>query len=117
MGWEGEAQDDKVKAAVVDRIKNKIAQNVSLLVRTRLWKAVVVEWIRAFEPTGTGSTQTRRQLVNSIFENRVPSLEVVNDRETQAFIDDIRTLFNQAVEEVRKDLAEAQDEQRLISKD
>lgn len=68
-------------------------------------------WLRAdrnrqhADPAAVGELHFRKSCAN---------LEVVNDRKTQAFIDDIRTPFNQAKEGVRKELAEALDVSRKV---
>ena len=103
LEWEpsGKKLSDEEKAAITDRLKQKVDKLLKELSETRLWKDPHKRWQDAYRPTGIGSTRIRRHLVHDIFGLQVPVPEVSSDRWTDEWISEIKNIVEQAIEIVK----------------
>ena len=66
------------KAAIIDRLKQLVNDELTEMSKARLWKYPQTRWQEAYEPRQTGSTVVRKQRVHELFltqvESRSPSV-------------------------------------------
>lgn len=86
------------KAAIIDRLKQIVNDQLTEVSRSRLWKTPQIRWQGAFEPTGSGSTFVRRQRVHELFVHQVPIPQSISDREAQAWVEQVKQLLIKALE-------------------
>ena len=85
------------KAAIIDRLKQIVNEELKNLSRARLWKESQTRWQAAYEPAGERSTYLRRQRVNEIFATQVPIPQSISDPVAQAWIEDVKKALERAI--------------------
>lgn len=107
LDWEppGKNLSDDEKAAIIDRIKEKVDMLLKELSSSRLWKVPQARWQEAYQrPIGvSGGTSIRRHLVHQIFGLQVPVPEVSSDRWTDDWITEIKNIVERAIEIVKEE--------------
>lgn len=89
------------KAAIIDRLKQLVNDALTELSKSRLWKVPQLRWQSAYEPSGTGSTFTRKQRVRELFVHQVPVPQSISDRWAQAWVEEIKALLVDALETLK----------------
>ncbi len=92
---------DAEKAAIIDRLKQLVNDALTELSKSRLWKVPQLKWQSAYEPSGTGSTFTRKQRVRELFVHQVPVPQSISDRWAQAWVEEIKVLLVDALETLK----------------
>jgi hypothetical protein len=103
LRWNGKKIGDEDRAAIINRIMQMVNETLTELSKTRLWRVPQLDWQRAYGLSGSGSTFSRRQNVQSILHHQVPVPESVSDRWAQEWVEAIKQLVVQAIETVRKE--------------
>ncbi len=89
------------KAAIIDRLKQLVNDALTEVSKSRLWKIPQPSWQGAYEPSGAGSTFTRKQRVHDIFVLQVPVPQSISDRWAQAWGEEIKQLLIRSIEVLR----------------
>ncbi len=99
LNWLPEHKDitDDEKAAIVDRLKQLVNNELTEMSKARLWKQPQTRWHGAYEPSGTGSTFLRKQRVHELFLNQVPIPQSISDRWAQAWVEEIKQVLLRAL--------------------
>jgi GTPase Era involved in 16S rRNA processing len=105
LEWEGEQVGDEEKAVIIDRVKQLVDKALTELSKSRLWRIPQPKWQDAYRPSGPGSTFERKPLVRSIFQHQVPVMESISDRWAQAWIDEIKDVVLEALENIKAEQA------------
>ena len=85
------------KAAIIDRLKQLVNDELTEMSKARLWKLPQTRWQGAYEPSGTGSTVVRKQRVHELFLTQVPIPQSISDRLAQAWVDEIKQVVQRAL--------------------
>ena len=85
------------KAAIIDRVKQLVNDELTEMSKARLWKQPQIRWQGAYEPSGTGSTYVRKQRVHELFVNQVPIPQSISDRLAQAWVEEIKQVLLRAL--------------------
>lgn len=91
------------KAAIVDRLKQLVNDELTEMSKARLWKHPQTRWQGAYEPSGTGSTLVRKQRVHELFLTQVPVPQSISDRLAQAWVDEIKQVVQRALAELQRE--------------
>lgn len=103
MDWGGRPNaTEEEKTAAINRVKNEINEALTKLAEQRLREKPLLDWQKAYERRGTGSTFERRHLVRNIFQVQVPIPNSVSDKIAQEWIEIFKKLIDEAVEKLRK---------------
>ena len=79
LQWEGPEISEQAKQDIFDRLIGNIAERLRQLSARRLWHQQIVQWRRAYDQRGTGSTRVRARIIgNDIFIVAAP----VGDRDS-----------------------------------
>ncbi|MBL8379405.1 MAG: hypothetical protein JNM79_16170 [Burkholderiales bacterium] len=92
---------DEERAAIIDRLKRLVNDELTAMSKTRLWKQPQTRWQGAYEPSGTGSTFVRKQRVHELFVTQVPVPQSISDRLAQAWVDEIKQVVERALTVLR----------------
>ena len=84
-------------AAIIDRLKQLVNDELTEMSKARLWKQPQTRWQGAYEPSGPGSTFVRKQRVREIFLNQVPIPQSISDRLAQAWVEEIKQVLLRAL--------------------
>lgn len=100
LTWNPERKQisDEERAAIIDRLKQIVNDELTELSKTRLWKQPQTRWQGAYEPSGTGSTFVRKQRVHDLFMHQVPIPESISDPEAQSWIDEVKKALLHSLE-------------------
>jgi GTPase Era involved in 16S rRNA processing len=111
LAWQPEHKkvSDGEIAAIIDRLKQLVNDELTEISKTRLWKVPQPKWQGAHEPFGPGSTFTRKQRVRDILVLQVPVPQSISDRWAQAWVEEIKSLLKRALERLK---AEQDDKRR-----
>jgi GTPase Era involved in 16S rRNA processing len=101
--WEGSEVNETNKAAVSNRIKQKVTDGLTELVKTRLWRNPLSMWQEANEFKGRGTTWERKQKVDSIYQRYVPIPEAIADKATKDFLAELRMLVVDAIDSTKRE--------------
>ena len=103
LNWQPEKKkiSDAEKAAIIDRLKQLVNDALTELSKSRLWKVPQLRWQSAYEPSGTGSTFTRKQRVRELFVHQVPVPQSISDRWAQAWVEEVKELLVRALETLK----------------
>ena len=85
------------KVAIIDRLKQLVNDELTEVSKVRLWKQPQIRWQGAYEPSGTGSTSTRKQRVHELFQSQVPIPQSISDRLAQAWVEEIKQVLLRAL--------------------
>ncbi len=91
------------QAAIIDRVKQIVNDELTELSKIRLWKQPQTRWQAAYEPSGTGSTFLRKQRVHELLEHQVPIPQSISDRWAQAWVEEIKMMLIGALEKLQKE--------------
>lgn len=97
------------KAAIVDRLKRLVNEELSDLSKRRLWEQPQTRWQGAYAPSGTGSTILRKQRVHELLVHQVPIPQSISDRDAQAWVEEIKQVLIRALDMLRAEAEAAQD--------
>ena len=79
LQWEGPEISEQAKQDIFDRLIGNIAERLRHLSARRLWHQQIVQWQRAYDQRGPGSTRVRARIIgNDIFIVAAP----VGDRDS-----------------------------------
>jgi hypothetical protein len=100
LGWvpEGKKISPDQEAAIIDRLKQIVNEELTELSKNRLWKQPQTRWQSAYEPSGTGSTTLRKQRVHELFVHQVPIPQSISDRWAQAWVEEIKQVLLRALD-------------------
>jgi len=85
------------KAAIIDRLKQLVNDELTEMSKARLWKQPQTRWQGAYEPSGTGSTSVRKQRVHELLLTQVPIPQSISDRLAQAWVDEVKQVVQRAL--------------------
>lgn len=88
---------DDEKAAIIDRLKQLVNDELTEMSKARLWKQPQMRWQGAYEPSGTGSTVVRKQRVHELFLTQVPVPQSISDRLAQAWVEEVKQVLHRAL--------------------
>jgi len=89
--------------AIIDRLKQIVNEELTELSEARLWKQPQTRWQSAYEPSGTGSTYLRKQLVHELLALQVPIPQSISDRWAQAWVEEIKQVLIRAVSKLQQE--------------
>jgi GTPase Era involved in 16S rRNA processing len=89
------------KRVVVDQIKAKFTNQLIVWTEQQLRKKPHSEWSIAHQYSGQGSTVKRTQAIESIYERWTPIPTSTGNLEVQEFINEIKDLVKNAINEVK----------------
>jgi len=98
-GWSTDDAPDEMKQAAVAAVRREASSRLADLVTRRLWQNPLRYWIVAYDRKGTGSGGLRKRDIWSIMGAAAPVPTEVPTPDAAEFLDDLRDLFRQAVEE------------------
>lgn len=88
---------DDEKAAIIDRLKQIVNDELTEMSKARLWKQPQVRWQGAYEPSGPRSTDVRKQRVHELLLTQVPIPQSISDRLAQAWVEEIKEVLQRAL--------------------
>ena len=91
------------KAAIIDRLKQLVNDELTEMSKVRLWKQPQTRWQSAYEPSGTGSTSVRKQRVHELFLTQVPIPQSISDRLAQAWVEEVKQVLQRALDRLQED--------------
>ncbi len=94
---------DDERAAIIDRLKQLVNDELTEMSKTRLWKQPQTRWQGAYEPSGTGSTYVRKQRVHELFMTQVPVPQSISDRLAQAWVDEVKQVLQRALARLKEE--------------
>jgi hypothetical protein len=100
---------DEQKAAIVDRLKQLVNEELTDLSKRRLWEQPQTRWQGAYEPSGAGSTFLRKQRVHELFVHQVPIPQSISDRDAQAWVEEVKQVLIRALESLQAEAEKAAD--------
>lgn len=111
LGWLPERKKitPEQEAAIIDRLKQIVNEELTELSKTRLWKQPQTRWQGAYEPSGTGSTFVRKQRVHELFVHQVPIPQSISDRWAQAWVEEIKQVLLRALSSLAEEAKDAKD--------
>jgi energy-coupling factor transporter ATP-binding protein EcfA2 len=95
------------KAAIIDRLKQLVNDELTEMSKARLWKRPQTRWQGAYEPSGTGSTVVRKQRVHELFLTQVPIPQSISDRLAQAWVDEVKQVVQRALAVLEEEASNA----------
>ena len=95
------------KAAIIDRLKQLVNDELTEMSRARLWKQPQIRWQGAYEPSGTGSTVVRKQRVHELFLTQVPIPQSISDKLAQAWVEEVKQVVQRALAGLQKEANDA----------
>lgn len=98
---------EEQKAAIVDRLKQFVNEELTNLSRRRLWEQPQTRWQSAYEPSAAGSTFLRKQRVHELFVHQVPIPQSISDRDAQAWVEEVKQVLIRALESLQAEAGEA----------
>lgn len=98
VGWK-DAVDDESKESAIDTIRQHINTRLSLLANRRVANQRRDQWLSAYEFRGAGSSFTRAQSIDQIYEAAGPHITSDMSEPARRFMTIIRELIKEAVEE------------------
>lgn len=103
ISWSGEPTPDQQRDAI-ERLKSAVAQKLPELTRKRLREQPQLAWQGAWLPRGTGSTSTRRILIEGIYERWVPVPDARGDQTVVEFMAEIEHVVQEALAELEAEV-------------
>jgi hypothetical protein len=108
--WKGTPTFEE-KKAVIDHIKMQFTKKLIQWVEQRAWKRPRKDWSEAFSSysmskNGRGSTKLRASRIESLYEFWIPIPSSTGNLEVQEFINEIKDLVKDAIDEVKKEIEE-----------
>ncbi len=97
--WDPATSTDEAKQAATEAVRREVFQRLHAFVSERIQAAPYANWVEAFQLRGRGSGIERRGRVWSIYLDAAPRPSSVPTPESAQFLDDLRTLFAEAVDE------------------
>jgi len=97
--WEPEDAPEEMRQAAIAAVRREAARRLADLVVARLWQDPLRHWLDAYVRKGKGSGRLRNRDLWSIFNEAAPILTDVPTPEASEFLDVMRDLFRQAVDE------------------
>ena len=98
VGWKA-AVDEQSKENAIDTIRQKVFDRLSNLANFRVARGHRGEWEVAFDYRGRGSSLTRAQTIEQIYEAAGPHISFNISDPARNFVADIRQIIREAVEE------------------
>jgi hypothetical protein len=106
LEWEGNKGTAEEMAAAKNLIKQKVTEALNELVKGRLWKQPIGLWQEAFLFRGKGTTVDRKYKVDEIYHRYVPLPEIVLDKVTKDFLDELKALVSHSIDSARNEILE-----------
>jgi GTPase Era involved in 16S rRNA processing len=103
--WNGDVNLEK-KRTVVDQIKAKFTNQLIGWTEQQLRSKPRSQWSTAYRYSGQGSTFKRTQEIESIYERYTPIPSSTGNLEVQEFMDEIKKLVKDAIDEVKREIEE-----------
>lgn len=101
--WDGELTNEE-KRTIIDDIKAAVSKSLTALSGRRLREQPQPQWQTAWAYRGTGSTRDRRNTVEGIYARWVPIPTSIGDKDTEEFLDDVKSKVIDAIDNVRKEV-------------
>lgn len=98
VAWKGSPTPEEKREAI-EQIKEAVSLGLPELARRRLRESAQPEWQGAWAPRGTGSTRTRKILIEGIYERWVPVPTSRGDQAVIEFRNELQSLVQKALEE------------------
>ncbi|MPM47415.1 hypothetical protein SDC9_94125 [bioreactor metagenome] len=100
--WSLPASDER-KTGVVQKLSEKISDEINQLVFNRVKIDNHAQWILAFNYKGSGSTLQRAQEIRSIFEKVIPQPRITYDSVSGDLLDNIREIIERALALIKEE--------------
>ncbi len=105
--WSGNPTKEQ-KRETIDCIKSAITKKIPEFSSHRLRELAQPAWHEAYALRGTGSTFKRRQRISSIYAEYVPIPDARGDKLVFEFLNEIKGIVIQAIEEVEQEVNSAE---------
>ncbi len=99
---------EEQKRETIDRIKTAVTKKIPELSSHRIREQAQPAWHEAYALRGPGSTFKRRQRISSIYAEYVPIPDARGDKLTFEFLNEIKGIVMQAIEEIEQEVNSAQ---------
>ena len=100
QGWNRPAHTEKDEQEAIDGIRQSAFRSIHDIAERRLWDEHDEDWIAAYNFSGTGSTRVRADhMMREIYMPAAPIIGFEMDDEMRAFLDEIVTAVQDAIEE------------------
>lgn len=106
ISWSGQPTSEQKRDAI-ERLKSAVARKLPELARKRLREQPQLAWQDAWLPRGTGSTTTRRILIEGIYERWVPVPDARGDQAVVEFMGQIEQVVKEALAELEAEVKAA----------
>jgi len=98
VDWEPHGVDVEDEVEVINSLRSEVFQSLHSLAMERLVQEHLVEWSRAYEYFGKGSTEDRKRDMRNIYQAAAPIPGVELTPQSSAFLNDIRDMVFDAIE-------------------
>lgn len=98
VDWKPHGADEEVEAEAINALRSEVFQSLHSLAMERLVQEHLVEWSRAYEYSGRGSTDDRKRDMRNIYQAAAPIPGIELTPQSSAFLTDVRNLVFDAIE-------------------
>lgn len=101
MRWEGPEPTDDERQNKIDALADCLNRRIRDLSTRRVWRDRMIDWERAYDNSGRGSTLVRARIIgNDIFEHAAPVPEVIPSPDRNRFLREVVEEVEAATKEV-----------------
>jgi energy-coupling factor transporter ATP-binding protein EcfA2 len=107
LRWEGDSSDAAERERAVASVRRAVSGVAHDFAQQRVIERHLADWVRAYQYKGRGSTLDRARNIRGIYEDAAPVPGAIFTAHSRAFLDDIRKLVHEAIEEGGGSIASA----------
>lgn len=96
--WDPHGQNDEEESEAIDIVRKEVFQSLHSLAMERIIQEHLVDWSRAFEHSGRGSSYDRARDVRNIYQTAAPVPGIELTPQSSAFLSNVRELVFDAIE-------------------
>ena len=101
IGWEGPEPTEDERQSKFDALADCLNRRIRDLSTRRVWRERMIDWGRAYDNSGRGSTFVRARIIgNDIFEHAAPVPEVIPSPDRNRFLREVVEEVEAAAKEV-----------------
>ncbi|HEC16023.1 MAG TPA: hypothetical protein ENI99_05545 [Sedimenticola sp.] len=96
--WDPHGQNEEEESEAIDVVRSEVFQSLHSLAMERLIQEHLVDWSRAFERAGRGSSYDRARDVRNIYQTAAPVPGIELTPQSSEFLSNVRELVFDAIE-------------------
>ncbi len=96
--WDPHGQNEEEESEAIDVVRSEVFQSLHSLAMERLIQEHLVDWSRAFEHVGRGSSYDRARDVRNIYQTAAPVPGIELTPQSSEFLSNVRDLVFDAIE-------------------